>query len=241
MDTYLASVLIVIFASTLQAATGFGFSILAVPLLFLIHEPLAAIQINLILSVVMSMLMVPRLRADIDKPLLMRLIKGSVLGGPVGAAALFYIDVLMLKSIVGIMTIALTLLLLMRLRMQRTRLRDYATGSMAGIFTAATGLAGIPLLLYFAGTDTPKATVRSTVLAFFAFVYALSLGIQMAIGATDTKTWFISLALVPVTLLGIYVGQRLFSRLSQKFFQILIYAVLVGTGTYLLCDSFLTP
>jgi uncharacterized protein len=237
METFLLSSLIVLFASTLQAATGFGFSLFAVPLLMLVHPPLAAIQINLVLSIALSAVMMPRLLPDIDRPLLGRLVRGGIAAVPVGVLALLYLDGALLRVMVGVVTLALTLLLVLKFRIRRSTARDYATGGLSGVFTAALGLAGVPLLLYFAGTDAPKAQVRSTVLSFFLFAYGLALAIQMAVGSVAAQTWIESLALLPVMAGGIFAGQQLFHRIDQKTFQVFLYAVLVASGSYLLWSS----
>src|SRR5690625_6271974 len=47
-------IVIILLASILQTSTGFGFSIMATPFLLLMFEAREAIQINLILSLVIS-------------------------------------------------------------------------------------------------------------------------------------------------------------------------------------------
>ncbi len=55
-------IMIILVASLLQTSTGFGFSILATPFLLLLFEPAEAIQINLILSLVISLALITKIK-----------------------------------------------------------------------------------------------------------------------------------------------------------------------------------
>ncbi len=237
MTILLFSALIVLFASALHAATGFGFSILAMPLLLLIHEPLVAVQVNLILSIALSLLLVPKVRHDIDKTLLWRLVVSSALGIPFGVLMLLRLDTSPFKILIAVLTLVFTSLLLLQLRFERRRARDWFSGVLAGVFTSAVGMGGIPLLLYFAGTDMPKAVVRGTVLAFFLFIYTLVLGVQIAVTSSRSDIWWLSALLVPIALMGVWVGDWMFPRISQRAFRGLIYAVLGGNSFMLLWSA----
>lgn len=233
MDSFALTALIVLFASTLHAATGFGFSILAVPLLLLIHEPVVAVQLNLVLSIALSLMLVPRVWTEASKPMLWRLMAGSLVGAPAGVWTLVYMDTPTLKLLIAGLTLGFTLLLLCRLRFRLSPARDAATGVLAGGFTAAVGMGGVPLLLYFAGADVPKAVVRATVLVFFLFIYTLALGLQMLVKPVQTGLGWLSVGALPLALLGVWLGQRLFHRLSQPVFRAIIYLVLVGNSVFL--------
>lgn len=84
MDTVLF--LAIIFAAAiLQTSTGFGFSILATPFLLIIFEPNEAIQINLLLSLLISGALIKKIVKDADFEILKRFLIGSVIGLPFGS------------------------------------------------------------------------------------------------------------------------------------------------------------
>lgn len=76
----IAFIIIILVASVLQTSTGFGFSILATPFLLLIFEPIEAIQINLILSFIISSALIMKIRKDVDFGILRRFVVGSAVG-----------------------------------------------------------------------------------------------------------------------------------------------------------------
>lgn len=84
MYEWILATVIVFFASVLQAATGFGFAIMATPFLLLVFDSRECVQISIILAFVVSLLLIRKIIKDVDKVLLRRLIIGSVVGVPLG-------------------------------------------------------------------------------------------------------------------------------------------------------------
>lgn len=224
-------------ASLLQSSTGFGFSIVGTPFLLMIYPAHTAIQINIILSLCLSVFMLVKIKNEIVKPLLARLIKGSIVMLAPGLLIYLFLDIVLMKIIVGGLILLLTVLLMKQLVIRQTKGRDYATGGVSGLLTTSIGVPGPPLLLYFAGSGTHKAALRGTTLAYYLFIYAISLGLQIGFGGTDAQTWIASAASLPALLLGIVCGQWLFKRFSAKGFKIVTYILLLFSGGYLIISS----
>ncbi|WP_117161010.1 sulfite exporter TauE/SafE family protein [Paraliobacillus sp. X-1268] len=233
----LAFIIIILIASVLQTSTGFGFSILATPFLFLLFEPIEAIQINLILSLVISSALIIKIRKDIDFGILRRFVVGSVMGLPVGIMIFLLVDIDRLKLGVSLIILVLTIMLILTFRINQNKKRDLIVGGLSGLFTTSIGMPGPPLLLYFSGTDTKKEKLRGTTLAFYLFVYFISLVIQVIFAGTNKIIWVSSLWALPLVFVGLYLGQLLFKRINQSVFRIFTYIILLFTGIYLLIES----
>lgn len=233
----IAFFIIVLIASVLQTSTGFGFSILATPFLLLIFEPIEAIQINLILSLIISSALIMKIRRDIDFAILRRFVVGSVTGLPIGIMLFLLIDINRLKMGVSLIILVLTIMLILKFRIIQNEKRDLLVGGLSGSFTTSIGIPGPPLLLYFSGTDTQKEKLRGTTLAFYLFIYFVSLIIQVTFAGTNKTIWVSSLWALPLVFVGLYVGQLLFKRINQRVFRIFTYIILLFTGIYLLIES----
>ncbi|WP_415784186.1 sulfite exporter TauE/SafE family protein, partial [Bacillus luti] len=94
-----------------------------------------------------------------------------------------------------------------------------------------------PLLLYFTGTDTEKEKLRATTLAFYLFIYFISLLTQILFTGTDITIWKSSFYAIPIVFLGLFIGQIIFNWLNPQVFKIFTYILLSCTGIYLLIDS----
>lgn len=232
-----AFIIIILIASILQTSTGFGFSILATPFLLLLFKPVEAIQINLILSLLISCALIMKIRKDIDFGILKRFVMGSFAGLPIGILLFLLLDLDGLKLGVSILILLLTVLLIFKFRISQSKKTDLFIGGLSGSLTTSIGMPGPPILLYFSGTDTKKEVLRSTTLAFYLFIYFVSLLIQMMFAGTNSTVWLSSLWGIPLVAAGLYIGQLLFGRINQHVFRIFTYAILLFTGCYLLLES----
>ncbi|MBY0123376.1 sulfite exporter TauE/SafE family protein [Bacillus sp. S/N-304-OC-R1] len=238
MATTVLFIFIILLASILQASTGFGFSLMATPFLLLIFEPREAVQINLILSLAISLTLIPKLKNAIDYGLLKRIMLGSVAGLPVGLLIYLGLDIGKLKLTIGIIILLSTILLMLKFRIKQTKGRDYLVGGISGVLTVSMGLAGPPLLIYLTGTDTEKEKLRSTALAYYLFIYFMSLVSQIIFAGTAKITWSSSAYAIPLIIMGLLLGHFLFKRMSEKVFMVVIYIILLFTGSQMLYNSF---
>ena len=233
----IAGAVIVVLAAAIHACTGFGFSLLATPFLLLVFPPAQAIQINIALSILISVLLLPKLLADIDRTLLRRLVLGSCVGAPPGILVYLHADPDQLRLGVGVLLLLFTALVLSRVRFDRRPARDVTTGGLSGALTAGLGLPGPPLMVYFAGTAMAPAALRSTTLACFLFTYSLALVLQIAVAGASREMLNAVLVLIPATGLGVVLGQAAFRRIDATSFMRLLYGLLVVTGLYLVIDA----
>lgn len=235
--TIILFITIILFASILQTSTGFGFSIMATPFLLLLFEPKEAIQINLLLSLVISLALIRKIRQDVDIGILKRFIIGSIPGLPIGIFIFLLVNTSYLKMGIGIVILTLTFILIINVRLKTSNRKDLVVGSLSGALTTGIGMPGPPLLLYFAGTATDKERLRATTLAFYLYIYAVSLLIQVAFAGTSKTVWTSSVMALPLVAIGLYVGQLLFNHINQKTFRLFTYVILLFTGFYLLLQS----
>lgn len=240
MTAFILFICIVLVASVLQTSTGFGFSIMATPLFLMLFLPQEAIQINIILSLIISISLIHSIKNSVDFPLLKRLIVSSFAGVPFGIVIYMSINISAFKFTVSILLLALTLLLILNFRVRQTRGRDYLAGGLSGLFTTSIGMPGPPILLYFTGTSIDKDKLRATTLAFYLFIYSISLMTQVTFSGSSLLIWKSSLYAVPAVLAGLSIGRFVFKWINQDIFKIFTYILLSCTGIYLLIQSLLS-
>jgi uncharacterized membrane protein YfcA len=227
-------------AALLQAVSGFGFAVLAVPLYLLLIDPAQAVQLAIILSTALSFAVVPGLRRTIAPALLLRLSAGSLAGLPIGLFSFRHADRLLVRFVVGTTILAFGVLMAgFRRRggqpwtpFGRTRNRDLAAGAVAGVATALVGMAGPPVLIYLLLAGTASQTVRATLLAFFALSYGATLASHAATVGIPGPTWMAAGILAPFALLGGLAGRPIGDRLGSEGFALLAIAMLTAAGLY---------
>jgi uncharacterized membrane protein YfcA len=227
-------------AALLQAVSGFGFAVLAVPLYLLLVDPAQAVQLAIILSTALSFAVVPGLRRTIAPALLLRLSAGSLAGLPIGLFSFRHTDRLLVRFVVGATILAFGVMMAgLRFRGEqpwtpfgRTRTRDLAAGVVAGVATALIGMAGPPVLIYLLLAGTAAQTVRATLLAFFALSYGATVASHAVTVGIPGPTWVAAGILAPFALLGGLAGRPIGDRIGSDGFALLAIALLTVAGLY---------
>jgi uncharacterized protein len=233
-------------AALLQAASGFGFAVLATPLFMLFVDPSCAIQLVIIITTALSLVVLPGLWRAIVPGLLLRLGLGSLAGLPLGLITFRYADPIAVRAVVGATILAFAILLGWRRHhgtgepsrpfSVRPGL-EVATGVVSGVATALVGMAGPPVLIYLLLAGAPSRTVRATLLSFFALAYAASVATHALTIGIQTQTWVSAGILIPFAFLGGLAGRPLGDRLHADAFAILATLLLGGAGLYTLAAA----
>ncbi|HEV2335061.1 MAG TPA: sulfite exporter TauE/SafE family protein [Stellaceae bacterium] len=230
-------------AALLQAANGFGFAVLAAPFFLLFAEPGAAIQLVIIVTLALSVVVLPGVQHMVQKRLLLRLALGSLAGLPVGLLAFNLADPLLVRGAVGVLIVVFAGVLATNHWRRRGAAfalstgGDLATGAISGVATALVGMAGPPVLIYLMLAGAPPRAVRATLLTFFALVYAATLLAHVATIGVPRATWFAAASLIPITWAGGFVGRWVAGRLGNEVAAGLAILVLGAAGLYTLAAA----
>lgn len=249
---------IVFFASVLQAATGFGFAIMATPFLLLVFNSRDCIQMSILLSFFIAVVLMPKIWRKIQYSLLRRLIAGSVAGVPIGVVFFAYISLDILKISIAIVILTISLFSFFKSYTDRNaaqekfaadnpdsvqgeansaRGQQLLVGVCAGALTTSVGMPGVPLALYFNAANSEKEVIRSTTLAFFIVVYSLSIIAQAVTVEISGNLVRSTLALLPAAALGVVCGHWIFPKINPKWFWVTVNGILLYTAGYLLIDT----
>jgi uncharacterized membrane protein YfcA len=240
---FIAAAVAVTVGAVLQSATGFGFALVAAPLLFPTLGPQDAIGTLLVLACVGSLLILAAERRR-PRPLgreAATIIAASLPGAIGGVVVLRSLSAVTLQYAVTV-SVIVALLIRWKGAQDRGDGRQWwsapAAGIAAGALTTSTNASGPPLLLHLTGRGTEPACLRDTINVCYLGLSAVSAG---ALWLTHTSgavpnPWVLA-ALVPLVVVGNLVGRPLFGRLAgggayePVLSSILVVAVVVGLAT----------
>lgn len=235
---------ITFFAAVAQSATGFGFAIVAVPLYLVVLNSHSAVQLAIVVTPVISLVLLPRLGSHLERPLLMRLVLGTVLGLPIGMAVFLYAELAHLKFAVAFLIILFAGLFLAGLLRGRGNekktavvpsvAKDVLAGVVSGAMTTSLGMPGPPVVLYFSTLGLHKNATRATILALFLFSYAGAIAMQAGMAGISVHTWRMAGIMIPFVLLGSLGGNFISGLMSQTMFRAATLLLLLVTGLYML-------
>ena len=217
-------------AALLQSASGFGFSLIAVPIVSaLVGAKVAVVAMDtLAFGLVLSLAVSGRehVRAAVVRVVTI----AAVLGMPIGLWVLVGVDERVLGIVISCIVILLTLLLMLGVTASDRAGIDLAAGFASGVLATSTGTNGPPLVLALQARHVPSSEFRATLAAAFAIqdvVAVVGFGLT---GQITTEVWQVVAAGVPGLVIGRLVGDRLFRSLDQRSFRRGVLALLLATG-----------
>lgn len=229
------------FGALVQAATGFGFAILAAPVFLLVVGTTAAIPMLVALHVVQSAIIVPGLWAKASRWHLKRLVMGAVIGCPLGLWLFQDFAVRGLKLTVGLLILGVIALLFWRERIsarpkhgiQRARhgkLATIATGALSGALTALLVMPGPPVMVYFMRERQAPDATRALSLSFFAVLYVAVTLAYVGLGQLPRASWVAVALLAPAVVAGTVAGASLSPRFSDAGMRAVLLVLLFLSG-----------
>jgi uncharacterized membrane protein YfcA len=208
--------------------SGFGISVVLVPLLLLVYDQPTVVALNAVLSTTIVAAVARDSWREADRPAVVALLILTLPGLAVGAHALSVMDPAYLKLAVGLMVVVSAFLLLredVQLPGLNTRWAPPVVGFASGTLASSTGLSGPPAALLLASRGLPKRAFRASISLYFLGLDLALLVVLGLWGYLEPSLAPLALLLIGATLVGKALGSALFRRVSQKTFR----SVVLGT------------
>ena len=236
-------------ASILQTVTGFGFGLLCVPVFLWVVDSIAAIQMVIVVTLVMSIAILPSVKYQMVPKLLFTFGTGCLIGSPIGIVFFSHLDLNWIKVLAAIVILIVTIwnaylyFIPMILKQDLIDQSDQGKQTMQVGVGVASGILGTTLampaplvMLYLSGTSYDKQAIRSTILVFFILAYGLALFCQMVTAGVEIQTWKIASTLCPAALIGVFIGHKLAPLLSIFYFRLIVFVTLMITSLVMLAN-----
>jgi uncharacterized membrane protein YfcA len=227
----LVSFCVVVFAAAAQAVTGFGFALVAVPLLALMLDPRTAVVAVTGIGFALSTLAMSRERAHVQwRPAGVVSLAG-LLGIPGGLYVLSVVDERILNAVIAVVVLTFAVLLAFRLRLSPGMRVEVVAGVASGTLLAATGMNGPPLVAAFQSMGLAPREFRATLQAAFTAQAALAVTGLLLTGQFSRASIVVVLVAIPGLVVGWLVGDKLSRRLRVRHYQKVILTTLGFSGS----------
>jgi uncharacterized membrane protein YfcA len=223
---------LVVAGALVQSATGFGFSLLAAPLLYAAIRPAPAVGLLLVLGTEVNVLTLAT-EGRRPQPLAREtalMLAWAAPGVVAGVALLRSLSALALQVAVTVGVLAT--LVARHIGGARAHVPAWAAGLAAGALTTSTSTSGPPVLLHLLGRGAPPARIRDTLTSCFLGLAVLG-GVALAATGTPALPRALYVAvLVPAVAAGHLAGRRVFARLaaSGRFEAMLSVALVIAVA-----------
>jgi uncharacterized protein len=211
----------------IQGAIGFGFALIAVPVLTFV-EPAAIPVVVMVMAFPMTIVMALRERSHIDVPGFATIMVGRVLGIAAGVVLLEIVAGGSLTVLVGVMILLGTALSVGGLDIEPTPWVNVGAGVLSGVMGTTSAIGGPALAVVYQSRPGPE--LRSTLALSYLAGLVLAVGALAAVGRVHGWQFVLALELVPGLLLGLWLSFRLAPVLDRGWLRpaVLTFAAIAG-------------
>ncbi len=241
LDQVLAASVVVCVASMVKGGIGFGFPLLAVPLLSTIMGPRVAIPVIVIPTLLSNVLVVRRGGAGRAAGVMALALAGLAAGTVAGALLLGSLDPRRLSALVGAVAVLYVLAtavhLTLRIPATGIRLAGPVVGVAAGLLGGSTGISSPLLASYLHLLHLEKREFVFWITMMLFVVNTCQVVVYARLGLYAGPVLAIALwACVPMAI-GTLAGLALQDKLDPRVFERIVLAVVFAASLTLLARS----
>ncbi|TMK59682.1 MAG: sulfite exporter TauE/SafE family protein [Actinobacteria bacterium] len=220
----------VAFAATIQATMGFGFALVAVPIIAVADDPKVAVVAVTAIGVPMTLWNTIRWRVHLRVGAMGTVVGASLIGMPVGALILTRAPDRVLTFAIGIVVLGLTAWLWRGLQLPAGPRTEVAAGIASGALATSTGTNGPPLVIAFQATGMERDAFRATLAGCFFVQGVIALVLFWAGGLLTRHVGAAFVVGVPAIVAGTLGGERLSTQLHGHAFRVAVLTLLGLSG-----------
>lgn len=226
-------------AGVVRGFTGFALSAFGLALAVLILPPVELIPVMWWLEMAASLVMLRHGWGGADMKAALTLVAGSAVGLVIGLSMTTSLDPALSRQLALSLLIALALLQLTKIRIPHlaSQTGTVATGVIAGVATGLAGIGGMVVALFVLARNDAPTTMRATLVAYLFISSATSMLAHLWFGTMNGTSTLRGFAFIIPCVLGVLVGQRLFTPRFQPYYRPACLTLLIGLGATSLMRS----
>jgi uncharacterized protein len=217
-----------------QGSLGFGFGMLAAPILAIVDDELVPGAV-LVLGVTVAAIVAWQERGELDWRGIRWALVGRVLGTFLGVFAVSRLDAEHLAIVLGAFILVAVVLSVAGWHVRPTRSTLVGAGTVSGVMGTLTSIGGPPMALVY--QRERAAQVRSTLAGFFLFGATLAIASLAVSGQFGRGELVDGIRLLPGLLLGVVASRRLGRYLDHGWTRPALLALCSVAAVVLIVDA----
>jgi uncharacterized membrane protein YfcA len=224
-------------AAFAQGLSGFAFSLIALSVWLHVLAPKVAGPLAIACSLTAQCFAIVHMSRHFRLKLLWPFLIGGLFGAPLGVLLLDYADPKLFRIGVGLFLLAYASFMLFAKPMTPVRaggrLADGGIGFVGGVMGGLAGLSGAVPTAWCMLRGWAKDTSRSVYQPFNAAIQAMAMATLLGTGTLTRDVVTYMLISVPAMALGVWLGLKAYSRVSEVQFRRLVLWLLLASGASL--------
>lgn len=224
----------VLIAALIQGMTGFGFALVAVPLLSSFLLPKEVVPIIITYCLVLNFMMLFKQRKFIKIAPIKGIIIFGIIGIPIGVYLLNVLTASQIKLFASVLIIFSSLMMIFgwEWKTHKDFLATCVAGLISGILNGSTSMSGPPIVLFLANKKVGKESFRSYLPTYGLITNFLTLIVLFFNHNFNKEVLIHMLSLCPALIIGLFTGIVLVKRINEAVFRKLSLYLILGTGCY---------
>ena len=214
--------------------TGFGTGLAAMNIWLQVITPLVASPLVVVCSLVGQLQTLPKIWHAIIWPRVVPFIVGGLIGVPIGTWLLPMVPAQTFKAMIGGFLVVYCTFMLASRRTYRVeaggRVADGFVGVLGGVMGGLSGISGAIPSLWSGLRGWGKDERRGVFQAFNVAVLAVAFASQAMSGYMTLEVARMAMFALPGTILGVWIGRKIYDRLGQTGFDRIVMIVLLISG-----------
>lgn len=233
-DALLATCIIII-AFFCESLFGFGGGLISIPLLSILFGVKDAVTLVLIFQLLMGVLLFSTYKHTKWK-LALPMTVGLLIGTFIGTYSLLLLDNGLLRQLLGIsiMLFLIKSIFLKGFTFGKQQWWGSVAGLVGGWFQGIIGTGGPILTMYVSVILPKKHEFRAMLIYLFFITSVVRIVTSASTGLLTEKVLSVALPVVPVFFLAIYIGNRVHTKINDKYYRYAVNIILLFAAISLL-------
>jgi uncharacterized membrane protein YfcA len=225
---------VVLVAGLMRGFAGFGSAMLMAPVFAVLFGPTDMIATVVAIELAVSLQLFPAARRECDWRIIGPMSVVACLAMPLGAWLLASVDKGLVVKVVSGIIVAFVLIMAagLRYRGRRSVAAGMVVGAVSGMMMATTSVGGPPVLMYLLAGNDPPARHRANIITYYMATQFPLIGIMFLYGLAGVGALVRGLVLLPLMLLGAWIGRLLFDPRNERLYRNVALAILFVAGAF---------
>lgn len=224
--------IIILFASFVQSITGFGFAVVGAPLLLFFMEPREVVSLMVFGAFILNLMVIYKTSGMSDPKVIWPMFFASLIGIIPGVYILKVVDGSILKLLIGsaILLVSFVMAGNYTVKIKRQKLATVLVGILSGFMGGSTSLSGPPVALFLMNQQQDKEAFRANLVRYFCIGNIATLIVMYYMGTMDMVVLKQGIYTIPGIVLGVWLGEKAFQKVSPQMFRWFSLAVVFFCG-----------
>jgi len=234
MDNLLLFFILALVAEIIGTVSGFGSSILFIPMAAMFFDFKIVLGITAVFHVFSNVFKIILFRKGVDRYVLLYLGIPAVIAVVIGAVLTAYIPVKIVEMIMSVAVLAIAVYMIFNQRMafNKSNTNLIVGGTVSGFLAGLVGTGGAIRGLTLAAFELEKNAFVATSAIIDLGVDASRAGIYIWNGYFQAEHIKLIPMLIVIALVGSYIGKLILAKTSNEFFRYTVLLVVVATSIW---------